>query len=206
MINFKDNEIIAMPHNSVGKIKVEDSFSTFKLNLIDTRILYTLMGEDVGEVVSINKQGNIFKGNQYTFETESYPVNDDFLDVIFSRMFSVEGVKVDLSHLRKLVELSCKLDSSTGNIRMFYTNAGKLIVRIMTKRGESDIVLDGLSNEKVSAYKSILEVNGHTLRNVLSVFNGDSSVIVRLSDDGVAFNTENVSVMAIGKVVDKVSE
>ena len=206
VINFKDSEIIAMPHNSVGKIKVEDTFTAFKLNLIDSRILYTLVSEDSGKEVYINRQGNIFKGEQYTFETESYPVNDDFLDVIFSRMFSVEGVKVDLGHLRKLVELSCKLDSSTGNIRLFYTRAGRLIIRIMTKRGESDIILDGLSNEKVTTYKSIIEVNGQTLKNVLSVFAGDSSVVVKLSDDGVAFNTENVSVMAIGKVVDKVTE
>ena len=206
VINFKDNEIIAMPHNSVGKIKVEDTFAAFKLNLIDSRILYTLLGEDSGKEVYINRQGNIFKGEQYTFETESYPVNDDFLDVIFSRMFSVDGVSVDLGHLRKLVELSCKLDSSTGNIRLFYTRAGRLIIRIMTKRGESDIVLDGLSNEKVTTYKSIVEVNGQTLKNVLSVFAGESSVVVKLSDDGVAFNTENVSVMAIGKVVEKVTE
>lgn len=201
-IDFDGNTISTSPINSIAKVRVDNSLPSFKLSLIDCKILHTLSGIDDGDKISISSDGKVFSGNTFNFKTESYPVssNSSFSDVA-DRMFSGDSCIVDEVHLSQITELSCALDTSTGNLRFNYNDDGLVVCKLLTKRENSDIVIQGDKNENVSPMSSDVEVSAYSLKGGLTVFNGNATLCMRVSSDGTSFESGNTKLAVLGKVV-----
>lgn len=200
-IDFNGNIVSTSPINSVAKVRISENLPSFKLSLVDCKILHTLGSIDDGDKLSVSDDGKVFSGNGFNFKTESYPVSTTSFGEVADRMFEGENCEIDDVHLTQITELSCALDTSTGNLRFNYEDDGLVKCTLLTKRENSKIVIQGNRNENVSPMSSDVEVSAYNLKGGLTVFSGDSTLLMRVSSDGVSFESSDTKLAVLGKVV-----
>lgn len=198
-IDFNGDYIQTSPINGLAKIKTEKSYPTFRMTLTDTKILSVLSYKDSNDFIKISKDGKEFIGDTYKFKTESYSVTKPTYDSVVERMFEGESVEIDANHLKKLVELSCGLDTSVGNLKFNYTDDGLVSCRLLTKREDSDLVIQGNPNTNVVKLDNPIELYSFNLKGALTVFNNEDSLNMRVSPDGVSLESGDVRVALLGK-------
>lgn len=203
-IDFSDNTIQASPINSLAKITSGDKYPSFKLSLMDCRILHTLLLSESDETFGINKDGKIFTGSTFKFKTESFSTSKCAFDAVADRMFNGECAVVDAGHLSKIAELSVGLDTSVGTLRFNYNDEGRVECELLTKRGNSKLVIQGTTNTDLIAMEKPVEIPAVNLRGALSVFPQETTLNMRVSSDGVALDTANtIKVSVLGKGIGK---
>lgn len=202
-IDFIGNVIQATPINSIAKITHTDTFPSFRLSLTDSKILYTLMATDDAETVGINKEGKIFKGNTYSFKTESYATSSCVFDTVAERMFNGEYAVVDAKHLSQLTELSVGLDTSIGKMKFNYTEEGRVECELLTKRENSKIILQGTTNSDLVVLETPVEVPSNNLKGALTVFSQETTLMMYVTPDGIALAAGNARVAVLGNGVGK---
>ena len=203
-LDFSDNMIQATPINSLAKIVTEDKYPSFKLSLTDCRILHTLLLSETGDTFGINKDGKIFTGETFKFKTESFQVSKCAFDAVAERMFNGECAVVDVSHLMKLAELSVGLDTSVGTLKFNYTEEGRVECELLTKRGNSKLIVQGTTNTDLVVMEKPVEIPASNLKGALSVFPQETTLNMRISSDGVALDTANtIKVSVLGKGIGK---
>lgn len=199
-IDFSGNIVSTSPINSISKVRISENLPSFKLSLVDCKILHILGIIDDGDKISVSDDGKVFSGKGFNFKTESYPVSNSSFGEVADRMFEGESCEIDDVHLTQVTELSCALDTSTGNLRFNYED-GLVKCVLLTKRENSNIVIQGNRNENVSSMGSDVEVSAYNLKGGLTVFNGNSTLLMRVSPDGVSFESSDTKLAVLGKVV-----
>lgn len=202
-LDFVGKVIQATPINSIAKITHDYDFPTFRLSLTDSKVLYSLMATDDAETLGINKDGKIFKGNTYTFKTESYNTSTCVFDTVAERMFNGEYAVVDVKHLSQITDLSVGLDTSIGKMRFNYTPEGRVECELLTKRKNSKIQLQGSSNSDLVVLETPVEVPSANLKGALTVFSQETTLTMRVTPDGVALESGNIRVAVLGSGVGK---
>ena len=200
-LDFMGDYIQASPINSLAKIKLSKSYPVFRLSLTDTKILSVLCGKDTSDKVKISRDGKEFVGSNFKFKTESYQTTTPAYDSVVERMFEGECVEIDERHLSQLTDLSCGLDTSVGTLRFNYTDDGLVSCTLLTKREDSNLVVQGNPNEKVSKMDKGVDIPSFGLKGALSVFSSESALLMRVTPDGVSFESDGIKVALLGKQV-----
>ena len=117
-------------------------------------------------------------------------------------MFEGEAAVVDNQHLTQIAELSCGLDTSTGNMRFNY-NEGRVECELLTKRENSNIVIQGTTNSDLVKLENPVEIASTNLKSALSIFSQETTLLVRVSPDGISLESGNIKAAVIGKNVGK---
>ena len=203
-LDFSDNIIQAAPINSLAKIVSSEKYPSFKLSLTDCRILHTLLLTETDETFGINKEGKIFTGSTFKFKTESFSTTKCAFDSVAERMFSGESAVVDIGHLAKIAELSVGLDTSIGTLKFNYTDEGRVSCELLTKRGNSNLLVQGTTNTDLVPMEKPVEIPAVNLKGALSVFPQETTINMRISSDGIALDTANtIKVSVLGKGIGK---
>ena len=197
-IDFVGNTIQANPINSIAKITTDEKLPSFRLTLTDARILLMLSSTDSADTISINKDGKIFTGDSYKFKTESFQTTDCVFDTVAERMFNGEYATIDVKHLTKVTELSIGLDSSIGDLKLNYKD-GRVDCELLTKRENSHIIIQGTTNDDLTALENAVVIPSTNLRGALSVFQVETTVNIRISTDGVSLESGNIRVAVLSK-------
>lgn len=197
-LDFTGNIIQATPINSIAKITHSCTFPSFRLSLTDSKILYSLLATDDAETVGINKDGKIFKGNTYTFKTESYASSTCVFDTVAERMFNGEYAVIDAKHLSQITDLSVGLDTSIGKMRFNYTPEGKVECELLTKREDSKIVLQGSTNSDLVVLEAPVEVPSANLKGALTIFSQETTLQMHVTPDGVALESGKIRAAVLG--------
>ena len=203
-IDFSDNIIQATPINSLAKIVSGEKYPSFKLSLTDCRILHTLLLTESDETFGINKDGKVFTGSTFKFKTESFPTSKCAFDAVAERMFNGECAVVDAGHLTKIAELSVGLDTSIGTLKFNYNDEGRVECELLTKRGNSNLIIQGTTNTDLVPMEKPVEIPAVNLKGALSVFPQETTLNMHISSDGVALDTANtIKVSVLGKGIGK---
>lgn len=197
-LDFDRKVVQAMPINSIAKVTMSEEYPAFKLPLTDSRILFNLCGFDSSESLGISKDGKVFRGNSFEYKTETFPVSKCVFDSVAERMFTGNGVTVNYRHFVKVIDLACSLDSMTGSVKFNYKD-GLVLCELESKRDNSSIYIDGDRNESINSLDSSIEVLSGNIKSALSVFLGNTFIVVRLSPDGIAFESGNTRVSVLSK-------
>jgi len=201
-IDFDGNSIQATPINSMARVTTTEKYPTFRMSLIDSKVLYLLSSSDDSETLGISKDGKTFTGNTFVFRTESFKTSPCVFDAVASRMLDGEYATVDLKHLSLLTDLSIGLDTSIGNLK-FNIKDGRVECEVLTKRENSKIILEGTTNEDLVTLEKSVEIPSQNLKGALTVFPSETTVNLRVSTDGISLQSGNVSVSVLGKGVGK---
>lgn len=201
-IDFLGKTVQASPINCLAKIDTKDSFTDFKLPLTDVKILSGLCSMDSSNRVTISKAGNVFIGDRFKFKTESFPASPSSTDSVAERMFDFSGVSVDATHFSQIIDLAYGLDSSTGKVRLNYTN-GKVSCEIVSKRDSSKVIIKGDKNNTIEPLEYDVEVSAISIKGALSVFSGIKEIDIKISPDGVALVSGDVRVAILGVYLNK---
>jgi hypothetical protein len=202
-IDFLGKVVEASPINSLAKIYTESEYPTFKISLTDAKILYALCMGDDSPNIGINNSGKIFTGNSFGFRTESYPASECNFDSVAERMFQGTPAIVDAQHLIQLSDLSCSLDTSTGNLRFNYSTDGRVICELLTKRENSLITIQGTTNTNLVPMERAIEVPSMNLRGALTIFASETTLSMCVSPDGISLMNGNTKVAILGKLATK---
>ena len=103
--------------------------------------------------------------------------------------------------MSQLTDLSCGLDTSVGTLRFNYTDDGLVSCTLLTKREDSNLVIQGNPNEKVSKMDKGVDIPSFGLKGALSVFSSESALLMRVTPDGVSFESDGIKVALLGKQV-----
>lgn len=198
-IDFLGKVVEASPINSLAKVYTENDYPTFKISLTDAKILYALCMGDDSPNIGINNNGKIFTGNTFGFRTESYPASACNFDSVAERMFQGTTAIVDAQHLIQISDLSCGLDTSTGNLQFNYNEDGRVVCELLTKRENSDIVIQGTSNTDLVPMEKPIEVPAMNLRGALTIFASETTLSMSVSPDGISLVNGNTKVAILGK-------
>lgn len=202
-IDFLGNVIEASPINGLAKYHTKQEYPTFKLSLVDSKILHNLCSFDDASTLKISKDGKIFIGGDFKFKTESYPAKNSIVDTVASRMFEGESALIDANHLKQLTNLSCALDTSTGNLKFNYTEDGFVGCQLLTKRENSNLVVQGNANTSLVKMDNDIEISSFNLKAALTVFPSEDTLNMRVTPDGICFENENIQVSVLGKSAGK---
>lgn len=198
-INIHKNIMYADSLMGLAKIKTHTTYGSYKLPLTDAMILLSLIDFDGEEKFYSNKSGDAYYGNTFSFQTEVYKYQDSDYDILFNRMFDVEGCLINLSQLKKLSNFAYTWESSTGYVGTNYTDAGKIKVTLNTKRVNSVLELSGKENSYVSPLSNDIEIPAYNILLAMSVFTEEEEATMRISNDGVSFENGDIQVVMFSK-------
>lgn len=201
-IDFVDKTIQASPMNGLAKISCEEKYPSFRLPLVDAKLLSLLCNTDTAEKIKISSgdSSKVFIGDSFKFSTEVYPVVTGAIGAVADRMFEGIYVKIDFSQLNKFVDLACSLDTATGNLKFNYTDDGNVVCKFITKLDTNVIQLRGESVEDAVVMDKDIEVSSYSLKGAMSVFSGSNVVGIGLNPDGIALYKDNIKVAILGKM------
>lgn len=186
-IDFLGDTVQSSPMNALAKIKFDETYPKFRLPLTDARILQTLCVQDDSDTIKISSDGKIFEGSRFRFKTESLAVSPSSFDDVAEAMFEGVGVVANLKHLIQVTDLSCGLDTSTGNLRFNYSSAGYLQAVVLTKRENNTLLIDSEGAEVIPLEAGI-DIPSFNLKSALTIFTGDT-VLVRVTTNGLAIQS-----------------
>lgn len=200
-IDFLGKTIETSPINGLAKFFAKMEYPQFRLSLVDSKLLHSLCNYDTEDVIKISKDGKIFVGGNFKFKTESYPVQKSVIDAVAERMFEGESAVIDANHMKQITDLSCALDTSTGNLKFNYTDEGFVNCELLTKRENSNIVMQGNANKNLVGMDEDIEVSSFNLKGALTVFPSDNVLNMRVTPDGVCYENlkGNIKVAVLGK-------
>lgn len=200
-IDFMGSTIETSPINGMAKYIPKTEYPKFRLSLVDSKLLHILCNCDSSETLKISKDGKTFIGGNFKFRTESYPIQKNVIDSVVERMFEGESAVIDANHMKQITDLSCALDTSTGNLKFNYTDEGFVNCELLTKRENSNIIMQGNSNKNLVKMDSDIEVSSFNLKGALTVFPTDTVLNMRVTPDGVCYENVggNLKVAILGK-------
>lgn len=198
-IDFLGKVVEASPINSLAKVYTESEYPTFKISLTDAKILYALCMGDDSPNIGINNSGKVFTGNTFGFRTESYAASNCNFDSVAERMFQGNTAIVDAQHLIQISDLSCGLDTSTGNLKFNYSPEGRVVCELLTKRENSNITVQGTSNTDLVPMEKPIEIPAMNLRGALTIFASETTLSMCVSPDGISLINGNTKVAILGK-------
>lgn len=204
-IDFLGDTVETSPINGLAKFYTKTTYPQFRLSLVDSKLLHSLCNYDDNDVLKISKDGKTFIGSNFKFRTESYPVQKSVIDSVAERMFEGDSAIIDANHMKQITDLSCALDTSTGNLKFNYTDDGFVNCELLTKRENSNIVMQGNANKNLVKMDSDIEVSSFNLKGALTVFPSDKVLNMRVTPDGICYENVggNIKVAILGKGVGK---
>lgn len=200
-IDFYPNHIQSYSMNKLASISTPtEKYPNFKINLIDAHILYILLNTEDSETLNINSDGKVFRGKEFTFKTEIYATENCPFEQIANRMLTGESVTSSMKHLSKVIDLSCALEMSIGNVAFNYSK-GLVQCTLMTRMEKNPIIINGTINDKVIDLPNPIGVSSINIKSTLGVFAGLDTINIRISTDGVSFENGNIKTIVLGKIL-----